>query len=108
MKQGPKGSGGARQKSIALTKQDVFDVLEDGLCKCVSETAGKHDCTTTTYVFPRDGKHYMFTLDHSYNEGLQLYDDSIQAVEVEPFEVKKIEYRPVFETCNGTESDDEN
>lgn len=60
---------------ITLSKAEVMDALEIG--EVIKESAGKHDCTTQTVVFPKDGKHYKFHVSVSYNEGVQVYGDTI-------------------------------
>ncbi len=68
---------------ILLNKEQVLEAIE--IAEVIKEHGGKHDLTWKTYVFPKDDKFYKFEVEHSYNEGIQIYCD-ITAVEVKQVE----------------------
>lgn len=85
---------------IKLYKTQVMeDILESSNTKKTDEWAGKHDYHYESYVTKIEDKYYEFTLEYSYNDGCITFDyqDYIEAVEVRPVEVKRIEWEVVKE-----------
>lgn len=62
---------------IQLTESEVKELLNNDLLYDISEHGGKHDCTDKFQRFERDGKWFGITLSYSYNEGLQLYGNTV-------------------------------
>lgn len=79
---------------IELTEEQVLELLESEGLEEISESAGKHDCHTTTYVAPIDGKFYRFCVSFSYNDGVQIYGTTT-AIEVEKKEKVVTTWDPV-------------
>lgn len=71
--------------TIKLTKDEIIEIIEDNTTKLIKETPTKHDCSSSEYVFAKDDKFYMFDVEYSYNDGLQIYGDTIAT------EVKQVE-----------------
>lgn len=85
---------------IKLTKSQVLDeILEDPNTIKIDEWATKHDCHQELYVAKIDDKFYRFTLEFSYNNGIQDFDyqEFIWAEEVRPVEVKTIKWEKVID-----------
>ena len=80
---------------IKIPKSEIYDILEDENTVKIGSHPYKHDMTFKNYVCKKDNKYYAFTLVYSYNDGLQLYDKFVDADEVEPKEVKTIQWVPV-------------
>jgi hypothetical protein len=80
-------------KTITLSQKEIFEAIEAEDTIKVSERAGKHDCTIKGYVFKKDGKHWIFYVNSSYNEGIQ--DESVTATWVEPRRVVVTEWAQV-------------
>ena len=83
---------------IKLTKHQVLEeILESPDLITLGDDAGKHDCHYTTYVAKINDRYYQFSLEYSYNNGIQdfEYQDEIEAWEVRPVEVKTIKWETV-------------
>lgn len=80
---------------IKLTKQAVFDLLEDENTKKIEEYSTKHDCHAEVYVCKKNNKFYKFTIEFSYNDGIQIYGDFVEAVEVKEVEKVIKDWEPV-------------
>lgn len=65
--------------TIKLTKPEIYEIIEDATL--IKETPTKHDFSSSRYVFGKDDKFYMFDVEYSYNDGLQIWGD-ITATEV--------------------------
>jgi len=79
---------------IQITKEKALDLIEDQLTIKLECAPGKHDMTKHNYVFEHDdGRYYKFGVDISYNEGIQIYGDTVKAIEVIPVQVTKTEWR---------------
>ena len=61
---------------IVLSKQEVFDLEEDGNTEEVGERKWRHG-TIKSFVFERDGKHYMFEVICHHEEGWQVYEETV-------------------------------
>lgn len=84
------------KNTIQIPKAELFDKwVEDESTIELSDTPTKHDMSRATYVTKMDGKHWRYSYERSYNEGPQIYTDSITATEVEPVEVTTILWRSV-------------
>lgn len=68
---------------VISNKQEIFALIEDA--EEISSVPTKHDYHRTTYVVARDNTHYKFSVEYSYNDGMQ--SDSITLVEVYPKEI---------------------
>lgn len=72
-----------------IDKDEVGDILE--YSDVIDEHGGKHDCTTSVRLINLDGKLYRFTVELSYEHGLQCdYDVELERVEVVPAQGWKI------------------
>ena len=87
---------GAGGKTMKFTKEQILDdILEREDLIEVKEWGGKHDVTWRQYVIKwDDGKHYMFEVAYSYNNGIEDYY-GFDADEVEPYEVTVTKWRKV-------------
>ena len=74
---------------IHLTKEEVFDYTEDG--ELVKTSSAKYGALET-YVFQKDNKHYMISVDAHHSEGWQLLKNKNVAYEVVPVEKTVIEW----------------
>lgn len=70
---------------MKITKQNVWDWVEDKSTIEIDKYPTKHDYHATVYVTKKDDKFWRYALDFSYSDGLQFYYD------IEPEEVKPIE-----------------
>ena len=81
--------------TIKIPKNEIFDLwTEDESTVEIEEFATKHDCHRVVYVTKKDDKYYQYSIEYSYNDGAQIYGD-IEAYEVRPIEVIKIEWEVV-------------
>jgi len=85
---------------LTKTKDELFDLLEDPTLIKTDEWATKHDCHAECYVVQIYGKHYEFTVEYSYNDGIQ--DDEVELYEVEPYQVTTTKYLRVKTPFNTT------
>lgn len=75
---------------IDLTKEEVFDVLEED-----GELIGRGSWKwghTETYIFDCDGSKYKLTVQYHRDEGIMFYDNITRAVRVKPVEKTIIEW----------------
>jgi len=87
-------TNGKPHKITEITKEKALDLIEDQLTIKLECAPGKHDMTKHNYVFEHDdGRYYKFGVDISYNEGIQIYGDTVKAIEVIPVQVTKTEWR---------------
>lgn len=78
-----------------IAEEDLFELwIEDESTIEVESFPTKHDCHVTVYVTKKDDKYWKYSVESSYNNGIQIYG-KIKAVEVEPVEVKAIEWRVI-------------
>jgi len=66
-------------------KENIWELLEDPDTIEIKELSAKHNCHYEYYVSKIDEKYYMYRLQFSYNDGLQLYGD-VKLEEVKPVE----------------------
>ncbi len=77
---------------MKIKKEDLENILEDESTIEIEEYHTKHDCHRTVYVSKIEDKFYKFDLEFSYNEGIQLYDDYVDAVEVRAVEKTVVDW----------------
>lgn len=81
---------------ITISKRDLIEViLESPDTKEIEQFATKHDCHRVVYVTKIEEKYYSFSIEYSYNEGMQLWDNYVKATEVKPVEKVITEWVPV-------------
>lgn len=82
--------------TIKIPKKEVFESwVEDESTIEVDEWATKHDCHRVIYVTKKDDKYWEYSIEYSYNDGAQIWDDFVEAHEVRPVEVKSIKWEKV-------------
>ena len=66
------------------TKEELEELIENG--EIIKELSGKHDCNYEVYVTEKNNKFYQFTVEFSYNEGIQfnlpMVGEEVEKVEV--------------------------
>lgn len=70
---------------MKISKDEIFNVLEEDRIIETDRYPGKHGVHYKTYVLPRDGKWWQFTLEFHPYDGINR-DEDIQCFEVIPIE----------------------
>lgn len=77
---------------IKLTKNEIYDFIE--ISEEIKSYPTKHDCHTKVYILKKDNKYYEFSIEYSYNNGIQI-SDYVDAIEVQPVEKKIIVWEKI-------------
>lgn len=81
-----------------IPKEEVIENwLEDSSTIEIEEYATKHDCHAVIYVTKNDDKYWKYTIEYSYNDGIQVWGDTITVTEVKPVEVLVTKWEVVKE-----------
>lgn len=79
---------------MKLTIDEFWEVIDSPDCKCIATDGWRHG-TRKDYVFERDGKFWMVTVNCHSDEGIQVCGDHINCREVRPVERTVTEWEVV-------------
>ena len=77
---------------MQMTKDEIFDILDDVENTKIINTEPHKYITIYTYVTKIKDRYYMFLLDWHPSDGYQI-NDMVELTEVEPVEVTTVEWR---------------